>query len=509
MHRAGIKGRLGSTDNLLTDEGDPIKDYSLVFQELFCLAASDLAADLDQPLDRIGVLYEEIIPSGNPPKDKKSKSKSKRSEVTVSSSLQDVERDVGHPSLGRGQLFFLVSRVGRREADNLEAAGFRFAAPAYVIPTISRSLQIGPHTLARKLDAMRQYAYEPHTLDPGVHLACFAIRASLSAGKGFDILARKDAKNQLPTMLIPIGPLEVWHCDYLMKMDSLSVSATLKILLKESKPKNSSEKERIFAQILFTGLEALKNEIEDPLFGSALLIAKPIEAPCREPGAATLITFKIIVPIGSRAPGKKLVFVPLSFFKAEQYVYPNSPNHRIHAMKTYRDFTPVLDLNHQSVTGRGSGNSYLIPSKLTASSVRRSRHDTRIGDNLNMFGDPIDQSQGPDRGPSKIRFWEKNALRPRVRRDNSSERYLVDTSEGRTLGSIMISQDINVEVGSPGSPGSSKSRRPGSPSKKLDTIEMDVFNKKSGVTSKIGKEEEKESSFVDELFTLTVNTRRR
>ncbi|KUJ12089.1 uncharacterized protein LY89DRAFT_221723 [Mollisia scopiformis] len=520
VHRAGIKGRLGSKadSNLLNDEGIPIEDYSLVFRELFCVAAADLAADLNQPLDNMGVLYDEIISTGNPPKTAKN-AKSKQSEITVTSSLQDVERDAGHSSVGRGQLLFLVNRVGRKEADRLQAAGFRFATPAYVVPIIAQSLQTGPHTLARRLNIMRDYAYEPHMLDEGVHLACFAIRASLGAGRhGFEVLARKDAKNQLPTMQIPIESLEDWQYDYLKKMDTMTVSASIKLLFKAAKPNNPSPKEQKFAKQLLTTLEALKDEIEDPFFNDAMLIAKPVDAPCRghgedsPPGTALLITFKIIVPIHSRAPGKKLTFVPLNFFKTQQHVYKNSPDHGVFARKTYREFSPFLDLyNPNSPIGRSSGGSNLIPNKLTASSTRKSRHEAMMGDNLDMYGNPVDQSQEPDRGPSKIRFWDKaSKSKQRLRGDNSSEKGLVDvaSTESRTLGGIMVSQDISVDVGteSQGNPNS----RSSSPLKKGDPmIEMKEFGKnpKSGIISKIGKEEEESATFVDALFTTTITTR--
>ncbi|CZR59585.1 uncharacterized protein PAC_09479 [Phialocephala subalpina] len=525
VQQAGIKGRLGSwtEGNLLNDEGVPIDDYSLVFRELFCVAAADLASDLNQPLEKVGILYDEIVSTGNPPKDKKSKAKP--SEITVASSLQDVERDGAAGPLGKGQLLFLVNRVGRREAEHLLAAGFRFANPVFVVPIIAQSLQTGPHTLARRLEVMRDYATEPHMLDPGVHLACFAIRASLGAGRhGFDILARKDAKNQLPTMQVPIESLETEHYEYLKKMDSMSVSASTKLLFKNSNPnKNNtcSPKEQQFAKHLLSALEALKDEIEDPFFNDALLIAKPVEAPCRghtensPPGTALLITFRIIVPIHSRAPGKKLAFVPLNFFKMQQHVYTNSPDHAVFARKTYREFSPLLDLSRlDSSAGPSSGTSLGFPTKLSTSTVRKSRHEVMMGDHVDMFGNPISQSAHPGRGPSKIRFWENKPQRNnlKVRGDNSSEKNLVEvvSPENRNLGGIMISQEVSIDVGRTGSPGTEGSSRPSSPSKKPDpSIELKEFGKdpKSGVTSKIGKEGEESPTFVDILFTTTVTTR--
>jgi hypothetical protein len=66
VHRAGLKRRLGSKfeTNLLNSHGSLIEDYSIVFRELFCVAAGDLADDMKQLLDKMGVLYDEITLTG-------------------------------------------------------------------------------------------------------------------------------------------------------------------------------------------------------------------------------------------------------------------------------------------------------------------------------------------------------------------------------------------------------------------------------------------------------------
>lgn len=183
-------------------------------------------------------------------------------------------------------------------------------------------------------------------------MACFTIRASLKPGRGgFEILARKDASNLLPTMQLPLDRINRWQGQYLEKYDSLSVTAILKLLRKACMASNPSEDERNFAKALSVSLEALKNEISDPFFNDATLIARPVEAPCRgstkdsPPGTALLIVFKIIVPLQSRAPGKKLDFVPVQYFKMQQYTYRNSVDHAALARKTYREFAPVLGLD--------------------------------------------------------------------------------------------------------------------------------------------------------------------
>jgi len=115
-------------------------------------------------------------------------------------------------------------------------------------------------------------------------------------------------------------------------------------------PSNPSAKEREFAKIFKATLEGLIDEINDVFFNDAVLLAKPIDAPCRGrtedslPSTAQLITFKIFVPIHARAPGQNLIFTPMSFFNVQQKVYQNSPDHPIFAAKTHREFAPIIDI---------------------------------------------------------------------------------------------------------------------------------------------------------------------
>lgn len=39
-------------------------DFAMIFKELFCVAADGLAMHLHQPLDRLGVLFEEPVCTG-------------------------------------------------------------------------------------------------------------------------------------------------------------------------------------------------------------------------------------------------------------------------------------------------------------------------------------------------------------------------------------------------------------------------------------------------------------
>lgn len=313
MMKGSRPGTKGAELSLTDDAGNLIEDYSIIFRELFCIAAADLASQMGEPLEKMGVLFDEILSTGQKitPNAKSQKGSDPKSPV-------DTERGgIMGQYFGRGQLLFLTRRVNRRESEQLAARGYRFATISNVVNILSSSMQINSADLLARLETMKEYSLESHILEPGVHFACFSIRASVNGG--FDVLVRKDASNQLPTMQLPLEKLETWQLEYLSGFDGNSVATCLKLFKSKATLPTLQRKEQAFAAQLHDTLEALRDEIDDPFFNDALLVAKPVMAPCRGlggedavPGQALLISFRIIVPIHSRAPGTKLFFIPLS-----------------------------------------------------------------------------------------------------------------------------------------------------------------------------------------------------
>lgn len=465
--------RSKSQANLLTEDGEPVEEYAIIFRELFCIAACDLASSLNRNLTEMGILYEEITNTGRKPPSPKRR-KSLATLVTRGKQAQiDAERATVAPGgevLGKGQLLFLVSKADRVEAQNLVAAGYRFAQREVILPFLAGSLQIGHHDISRHLNLMIDYIGDSHILDPGVHICCFAIRASI--GSGFDVLARRDAKNLLPTMQVALEKLEDSHLDYFKTLSMQSVAQTMKVFNKASKPANKDEKLRAFAKVMLTTLEALKDEIDDPFFNDAQLIATPIEAPCRgaaensTTSTALLITYKIIVPIHARAPGKKLQFVPLNLFRTQQRVYPNSPDHAIFARESYRLFSKILDLSEIDMD-----TADVMPSSRSKFSFRKTFGPKRR--TRSRAGETTDESEtGTEVGSHLMpgKFWGK----ARSTKGGSEERGLMGEMEG-----------------GPGPNNTSGN----------DGIPMKSLEKKKVV------DEGEKKTYLDEMFAITIKTK--
>lgn len=444
--RSGREPAVDPVDN----KGEPVGEYSIIFRERFCVAAANLAEQLNEPLENVGVLFDEIFSTGQTAT---FKSAARRRALEGST---DLERDsVVLPSVGSGQLLFLVRHADSREAERLSAAGYRFTEIQHVVHIIARSMQINCNDLRDRFSNMCEYSNETHTLKTGVYLALFAVRVGIRSG--FDVLARKDARNQLPTMQLPIDDLNGWKIDYLSRLDAWSVTACLKFLKDASGSSAILKKEQTFATQLYEALEELREEINDPLFNDALLVAKPVSAPCcglsgdSKPAQATLIVFRIIVPIQFRIRGQKLEFTPLSFFSTQQHVHRNSPDHAFFARMIHREFGPILNGNRWQT---------LVPGEQAKSSGRR--------------------------------FWDRNTHRkpitlPNINSDNNSE---INLMEMQKFGGIMVSQAVSVDVGDPGSEGLRRGSDDG-----------------LGTTGEAVKEVEDTETYVDKLFAFCINAR--
>jgi len=344
----GLKSRFGAESNFLNEEGIPIKDYHLVFRELFCTAAADLAEDLRQPLVSLGIMFDDIISTDQKPKQNRFIAEKRTSSV-------DLERDdIEMEAIGNGQLLFLIRKVDQEEADRLQSAGFRFADIMYLIPILGGVFRIRRADLQARLDEMYQCSTANNTLDRGVHFGLFCVRASVEAG--FEILAQKSGRNLLPTMQMPADTLDEWQAKYLGGLDDETVSSCLRQFDMTANVESLPAIEKLFASQLYSSLEELRDEIGDSFFDDARLIGVPVEVPCgviREnypSSKAVVFVFRIVMPLEAQVASKKLCYVPLTLFKTRQHTLKNAPDHVAFARRTYHEFAAILDLEPKPYT---------------------------------------------------------------------------------------------------------------------------------------------------------------
>ena len=446
------------------------ENYSLIFKELFCVAAQDLAEQIHEPLEDIGVMYDEIMSTGTI---EQAKSNRVSFLSTKSISSPDIEQGRTSFTFGRGQLLFLVRLANKAEAARLQASGFRFADVRNIADPLAKRMQVGREELFAYVDGMWEYSKQNRILEPGVYMTCFALRPLLRGS--FDILVRKNATNLLPSVRLQRDQLSSSDLEFLGKMEGWTVAACLKWL---RSPMNlTSRNGQPFISQFYDSLTALVEHIEHPFFLEARFVGHPVSTPCQGQGddqavgKASILAFHVIADVHSSTPNSRLIFSPYSFFKCQQTVLTNAPGHENFNSVIHRDFAPLLDAK--------------LPLCNTA------RHS--VPSSSNLARDIITRNPISQKINRSWTFSSRAATLDVLRGDDSSEKNLVAGAASQAYGGITVRNDVRVEI--------SQMARGGS----VTDVELKPIHNRKGSNPSAAERE----TFFDELFALTVDSNRR
>ncbi|KAJ4232889.1 hypothetical protein NW757_013804 [Fusarium falciforme] len=325
-HKDGRRGI-----QLISEHGEIIEQYDIIFRELFCLAAAALADRLREDLTSVGVLWDEILPTGADSKRSQTEPHKIPQESPIPENRDVHENELGgfdmaekgletwQSDFGRGSLMLLIRRVkSDRDVERFVSAGYRFAEPHQVSDIIRSRMQIQTPDFETKLRSMSTYTTEENQMLPGVHLGFFAVRARVSSG--FEVLVRKDAHHLLPSVPLPTKALDKWHVQFLRRLKNVSASKVLQDLKEEASLQRSAQ-ETEFAGQLSDTIKALREWTQEPLFEDAVLTSTIVRVPCRgdkTQAEASMIAMRLVIPIHSVLLSQNCEFVPLSFFKMRQ-----------------------------------------------------------------------------------------------------------------------------------------------------------------------------------------------
>lgn len=459
-HLAGLpRNRKDGRARLIDEDGQLVDNYDVVFRELFCLAAQGLAEKTREQLANVGILWDEILPTGAlaPRPVSPIVEDRPRSGTSTEKSMEDAaEKGEGWRSrheYSRGSLMFLVRRLDKsRDVEKLEAAGFRFADVSQVSHIISSSMQIKAQNVDSKLIDMAAFAEEKTMMEPGVHMGFFGVQARV--GGGFDIVVRRGARNLLPTVRMSEDPMESWQLDLIRQLDGLRVT-TLCSNMKESK--RVSPALSLFASKISKSIEALRTLIKSPIFDEATLTAKVVQVPCRAPfgsssaNSCTMISLRVVIPIHVNVLSPHCDLMPLSFFKVQQLVYKDSPQHIDFARSIHRELAPIVSARNPQASLPSSRHNKPAPSSTRHKLFGHSRSST-ADQAVDANGDSIPtktrskSSGGSIHSISTLKLWTRAESERRLDNAQPDRSFApkMDSQEPSTLGGIMVSQEISV-----------------------------------------------------------------
>lgn len=454
---------------LVDNEGHIVEHYDIIFRELFCMAASALARQMSIDLVDVGILWDEIVSTGG------SQIPSSISETSTSASskgfndLDDAAEKGNAPGKrnGHGHLMFLVRKADSSHVDHLAASGYCFAEPRHVTHIIRSKMHIRTHSFEDKLRGMYRYA-QGNMLGPGVHLGLFAVRTQVHQ-MGFDILVRKEARNLLPSIELPLDRLEPANIEFLQRLEGMTLGALHRRLERagELPPKDAQ-----FAGHLLEAIRNLRTAVQDTTIDNAKLASKVTQVPCTPLPEATrsatcsFIAFTLMIPIHMRLDAPAYDFIPLPFFKTQQLVCKNSPHTAAFGRSVHRKFSPIIDSSSTSTTMFSTGRVrkfISVPGYLLFSRTARSHADplgrpySRRGDGPKFVSanrDPITLKPGGESVSSLLdpvgSGRDSDLISDRKAPSEISE-LAVKTGRRQqpgkdTYGGIMVSQEVTVDV---------------------------------------------------------------
>ncbi|KAL8681677.1 MAG: hypothetical protein Q9186_002194 [Xanthomendoza sp. 1 TL-2023] len=342
----------GSGRTTVDSEEDHV-DFGTTFKELFCVAASELAESTHEPLENLGVLFESIMYTGTVDRPQKAKLFSKD---LMNDGLSSTEHGQLHSAFGRGQLLFLVRQATRQEATRLQSAGFNFAAVTNIVPSLARSMEVSTEELSIQLHQIQRHLSSPAMLQPGVHFACYALRPRFHGR--WDVLIDKVHKNLLPSVHLTQDNLSTWQMDITRELDGLTVSECYLYL--QERLSLADSQEAVFLAQLEYAISSLAGKVDHPLFQDARFLAHPFSIPCRSSDSsrirrkATVMMFRVIADAHYSSPlNGRFEFGSSRLFRAQQHVYPLSPDHGAFARSVHLEFAGLAKAKGTGSTESG------------------------------------------------------------------------------------------------------------------------------------------------------------
>jgi hypothetical protein len=383
---------------------------------------------------------------------------------------------------------FLVRHVEKSEAIRLQTIGYTFAPLDHVVGNIAGSMQITSEELKPYLEETRTFPEMPKPVEPGVHIACFALRPIIG---GFEILGRKDTRNQLPSVKLPISKLERWQIAMLSPYEDWEAQALLNYWNLDSTQNALTKEQKIFVADISAAMRHLQRRVGDEIFGRARLVAKPLQQPCAISAktstdsqtithpTASVIAFRMVTDIHFVHPvDMPDIFLNSRLFTTQQHCYAGSPDHAVFSGRVHQEFGSILESQSRDRHGRRRLDLLDTDQKSIRKRFSFVHHKTPSSPFT------FDNGSGKDISRTSLHLG-----------DDISEKHLVTNGSENPFGGVHVSNEISISVADIESV-----TTPGLGGPNVGSgIEMSDL----GLKTEIGRVSEKESA-IDTLMTLTL-----
>lgn len=348
------KYRPGNTvPNVTEDTVEGALNFAPIFKQLFCVAAQNLANLTHEPLEKLGVLFEEPLETGATTVVSSRVGMIPLPATGLKSSPNTCNGTSSPVTIARGKYFFLHRRISKSEAGRFAALGYRFATVGQISDALAKSMQVHRDRLVSQIERMKLSASPEHLSPPGVHLACFMLRPSMY--KSFDVLVSATSQDKLPYVTMQSTSLSKDQLNELQRFDDSTISEILRILVNRTNQTQICEEIRW--QLYNTFVKLVESIGDYDSMMQAKFSAKAFSLPCRRPDKSTspttctVLTVRVLRSIHAASTKKELQYVPLSFFSAQQQIQISEKD-EIFERKVRAEFGhPVQGITKHSSTG--------------------------------------------------------------------------------------------------------------------------------------------------------------
>lgn len=489
-----VRRSQGSAHTDDSDDTVPLSydDYSRLFRESFCVAASDLAAELRNELEDMGILYEKVMMTGTIME----RIAQERNEFMRALGLRretkqnDLESVTGLNVFGKGQLLVLASGCSRREASRYGVEGYRFETLEKISDRLAQNMQVTKHYVANHLQHLRELALEEPLPSPrGTLLGCFIMRPVVSK-RCWDVAARIDSLERLPYVQLTPKGVDAEALAVVHQLDGLSVAECCHML--DERTGNDDSLVSKFADSFRVRIAHLATIVAEPFFQHAVFSAKMLKVPTFDlaliaPTTCNLLVFHIIPDVHSSGLKSSpcLIYTPLSFFKCRQQCVMGAPHHA--------SFNRQVQIEFASLAARTTSDSRPSrpPMNRSSSTVSSFMRGPNAAWWSSKVPTPSVVSVGSSKGRQPSAIEQGQELTPMSSPTSSQKNTVKEPKEPKNpknlpFGGIMVSQDYTVE----------------SVAKIQREDSMDVLNLGLGAKSFVGIDETEMSTYVDELYEM-------
>ena len=324
-HEHIVHRRIRSKGGLTDEEMDSESAFDTTFKQLFCLAAQELADQLDVPLTDLGILYDDIL-VGN-------------FQASVLSRLLGK----GAWTARKGQRLFTVKLVDKLETCRLEASGYRFAPIEHVAPTLSCGIHVPSVSLDSHIRDMRNYAVTERGFEPGTHLVSFVMRPTVQ--DNFEILTVRGVGNPLPSVTLPVKCMKASHMRVFSRMNGWTVPTCVSWLPTDCAANAYAEHDD-FRDTLRQAIEELTACLPSDISSALQFVSRPLTASARDANATpcAILAFCAITNLDTQVSNPDYVFTPFNIFRAEQQMHQEGVGRE----QFGRELSKELCLSHSS-----------------------------------------------------------------------------------------------------------------------------------------------------------------